>query len=155
TDSVRGAGIFKTTNGGTVWTQVTATNNSSFYYVNKIVYSQTADVVYAATNTGVWRSTDGGTNWTKIKAYSQTNGGGCLDLAIRPHVGTQATLFASCGSFVQGHVSQTTDAEAATPAWSDFAPAGAGRISLAVATSNPQTVYALAADNVDQFSSGA
>ena len=30
-DAVRGAGIFKTTNGGGTWAQVASTNNSSFH----------------------------------------------------------------------------------------------------------------------------
>src|ERR1035438_3878512 len=32
-DAVRGAGIFKTTDGGTTWTQLLATANSSYQYV--------------------------------------------------------------------------------------------------------------------------
>src|SRR6266567_561895 len=32
-EALRGAGIFKTTNGGVTWTQLSSTANSSFYYV--------------------------------------------------------------------------------------------------------------------------
>ncbi|MCS6833525.1 MAG: hypothetical protein NZ521_08105 [Flammeovirgaceae bacterium] len=36
-DAVRGDGIWKTTNGGTTWTQLTSTdNNSNFYYVQDV-----------------------------------------------------------------------------------------------------------------------
>ena len=34
-DAIRGAGIFKTTDGGATWAQLAATANSNFYYVNK------------------------------------------------------------------------------------------------------------------------
>src|SRR5262249_3430411 len=63
-DSVRGAGIFKTPDSGGTWNQIAATASSDFYYVNKIVYSTLNPArVYAATRTGVWRSTDSGATW--------------------------------------------------------------------------------------------
>ena len=39
-DAIRGAGIFKTTDGGATWTRLAATTGSDFYYVNKIVVSK-------------------------------------------------------------------------------------------------------------------
>ncbi len=73
-DSVRGAGIFKTSDGGSTWKQLPATANPNFYYVNKIVTSPNSpQTVYAATRTGVWRSTNGGDSWTRVLA---ANGSG-------------------------------------------------------------------------------
>ncbi|MCK7516808.1 MAG: hypothetical protein MZV64_03350 [Ignavibacteriales bacterium] len=42
-DAIRGAGIFKTTDAGATWNRLSATNNSSFYYVNKLVIDQTTN----------------------------------------------------------------------------------------------------------------
>ncbi|MFN7927043.1 MAG: hypothetical protein U0Y68_03710 [Blastocatellia bacterium] len=51
---MRGAGVFKTTNGGLTWEQLPGTNNADFYYVNKIIISKNdAQRLYAATRTGV------------------------------------------------------------------------------------------------------
>jgi hypothetical protein len=66
-DSLRGAGIFKTTDGGATWTQLSSTANSDFEYVNRLSISPSnSQVLLAATGTGMFRSTDGGTNWTKV-----------------------------------------------------------------------------------------
>src|SRR5262249_28177388 len=79
-DALRGAGIFKTTDGGTNWTRLSSTANSSFYYVNRLAISPSDHLVLlAATSSGIWRSTDGGTNWNQ--RYSTA---GVLDVAINP-----------------------------------------------------------------------
>ena len=52
-DAVRGAGIFKTTDGGSTWTQLSATTTSDFYYVNRMAVSPNDhNRIYAATRTG-------------------------------------------------------------------------------------------------------
>ncbi|MGH7969862.1 MAG: hypothetical protein ACREIC_14150, partial [Limisphaerales bacterium] len=61
-DAIRGAGIFKTTDGGTTWTQLAATANSSYQYVGRLAISPTnSQVILAATRSGIFRSTDAGT----------------------------------------------------------------------------------------------
>ena len=60
---MRGAGIIKTTDGGTKWEVIPFTaNNPDFYYVNRIAVNPAApNIVLAATSTGLWRSIDSGT----------------------------------------------------------------------------------------------
>jgi hypothetical protein len=148
-DQVRGNGIFKTTNGGASWAQLANTGNSNFFYVNEIVVSKgNSQRVYAGTRTGVWRSTDGGTNWTQV--HNPGGQGGCLDMVIRTDNLAQDVVLASFGTFVQATVYRNLDAGGAgvwTPVLSDT---GMGRTSLAIAPSNQQTMYALAAS----FSAG-
>src|SRR5262249_58226084 len=98
-DAGRGAGIFKTTDSCATWTQLAATNNPNFYYVNDVVWSPNTGYIYAATQTGIWRSTNGGTSWVTILATTIPTGG-CLDLALRTDVpaGTD-WLIAACGTF--------------------------------------------------------
>src|SRR5262245_10788209 len=104
-DSARGGGIFKTTDGGTSWSLLASTSTGDFFFVNKIVISTNDhNRVYCATRTGVWRSPDGGQSWTRslnpLNAASITVNAGCLDLAIRTDQPTDY-LFASCGTMVQ------------------------------------------------------
>jgi hypothetical protein len=145
-DAVRGAGIFQTTSAGASWTQLGATNNANFYYVNDIVWSPNTGYIYAATGTGIWRSTNGGTTWASILNPSLV--GGCLDLALRTDVAND-WLIATCGTFVQSRIYTTQDAHAATPSWLPFSVAGMGRTSLAIAPANQSIVYAMAADQTD------
>jgi photosystem II stability/assembly factor-like uncharacterized protein len=66
-DGIRGAGVFKTTDGGATWTRLASTTTEDFYYVNDIVVSPTSSQrLYAATGAGVFRSLDGGASWTRI-----------------------------------------------------------------------------------------
>ena len=143
-DGVRGAGIFKTTDGGTNWTRLANTNNANFYYVNKVVVSPVSSQrVYAATSTGIWRSTDGGTNWTQVLIQPT-----CDDLVARSGVGTDY-LFAACRPGNQGTIYRNTDASNAGVWTSVYTEAGMARTSLALAPSNQSTIYALSASSLD------
>ncbi len=66
TSAVRGAGIFKSTDGGATWTQIPSTATPDFYFVNRLaVHPSAPDVMLAATNSGIWRSIDAGASWTR------------------------------------------------------------------------------------------
>ncbi|HEX7182866.1 MAG TPA: hypothetical protein VF756_13565, partial [Thermoanaerobaculia bacterium] len=142
-DAVRGAGIFKTTDGGGHWTQLASTANSNFYYVNDLVVSASRSArIYAATNTGVWRSLDRGATWRRVLATDVA--GGCLDLALRTDRAGDV-LFASCGTFEQATVYRNPAAHANGSWAAVLRETGMGRTSLAIAPSNQNVIYALAA----------
>ncbi len=150
-DAVRGAGIFKTTDAGATWTQLGSTNTSNFRYVNKIVVSPNdSNRVYAATRTGLHRSLDAGATWTQVLNASGVSG--CVDLVVRSDQSTDAILAAcGAGSFVQGTIYLNTDA-GGSGSWTPVLGAVQGeaamaRTSLAIAPSNQNVVYALAASN--------
>lgn len=64
TAAVRGAGIFKTVDGGTNWNQIPSTNHPGFDFVNRLEFNPAdSSVMLAATNSGIWRSTDEGVTW--------------------------------------------------------------------------------------------
>jgi hypothetical protein len=139
----RGAGIFKTTDGGTSWSQFSSTNTSDFHYVNDLVISpHDSRRVYAATQTGVWRSTDGGATWSRALGANVT--GGCLDLVIRTDKPTDY-VFASCGNLTQATVYRNTDAGGAGVWESVHTENGMGRTSLSLAPSNQDVIYAASA----------
>jgi hypothetical protein len=150
-DSARGNGIFKTTDGGATWNQLAFTNsNSDFFYVNKIAINATASRIYAATRTGVFRSIDGGSTWTKTLDAAAING--CMDVKVqtdRP----LARVFAACGTFqaitTNGFIARAADGSGAQSWSSVLSPANMGRTSLALAPSNQNVIYALAASNTN------
>jgi len=143
-DAVRGAGIFRTTDGGVNWTRLETSGTSDFYYVNDIVVSKSnSQRLYAGTHTGVWRSLDGGATWGKVLNYTD----GCLDLAIRTDQTTDY-IFAACGTFRGAEIFRNTDAGGAGTWTSVYRENGMGRTSLALAPSNQNFIYAVAASTL-------
>ena len=149
-DNVRGAGIFKSTNGGTSWSFLTSTSTVDFQYVNDIVVSPNNNLrVYAATRTGIFRSTDGGASWllsvNVVGSFGPINGG-CLDLAIRTDQPNDY-LFAAFGTMTQSRIYRNTNAgdPSGRSPWTEvFTEQNLGRTTLAIAPSDQNIVYALA-----------
>lgn len=68
-DALRGAGIWKSTDGGMSWDVLPSTSGPEFYYNQKILVRTNGDV-YAATKGGLLRSEDGGATWNKVLGSS-------------------------------------------------------------------------------------
>lgn len=145
-DGVRGAGVFRSSDGGVTWARLAATNTADFHYVNDLAVS-TKDPrrLYAATRSGVWRSLNGGSVWTRVLDPRVT--GGCLDLALRTDKAADS-LIASCGT-IEGASAVWLNLKAEkSGSWKKvLSEAGMGRTTLAIAPSRQDVVYALAASN--------
>jgi hypothetical protein len=142
---LRGGGIFATSNGGLNFQQLRSTATADFYWVNDLELGvNDPRRIYAATRTGVWRSSDAGQSWTQLMATNVR--GGCLDLAVRPDR-SEDVLFASCGSYEQATVYRFRSASDSNAVEIVLQEAHQGRTSLAIAASNPNVMYALAASN--------
>ncbi len=166
-DSRYGEGLYKSTNGGASWTVYTGPNNVfAGLAISKIVVDPTnSGVVYlttarAANGTrtgyGVYKSTDGGASWALVF----DGGTSFTDLAIDPS-NTQ-TLYAAGGEIggnTNNGIYKSTNGGASWPLLTGF-PNGkqtgnlVGRISLALAPSNPQVLYADYSSS-DQSNKGA
>lgn len=138
-DAIQGLGIWKSTNGGTSWTQLASTNNSTFFHVQKMMVKSTG-VVFACTRAGgLQRSTDGGVTWTKVLGNGV--GGGTTDRAADVEISSDGTVYASLGIFSTGRIFKSTN-DGTT--WTNITPAGTWqRIELATSPSNVSRVYAL------------
>src|SRR5688572_2831885 len=142
---LRGSGIYVTTDGARSWQQLAATNTADFHWVNDLEFGvNDTRRLYAATRSGVWRSTDHGATWARLLGVDVR--GGCLDLALRPDR-TEDVLFASCGSYEQATVYRFPRAADRSDAEVILREPNMGRTSLAIAPSNPDVMYALAASN--------
>jgi photosystem II stability/assembly factor-like uncharacterized protein len=143
---LRGSGIYVTTDGARTWQQLPATNTPDFHWVNDLEFGvNDSRRIYAATRSGVWRSTDSGVTWARLLAVDVR--GGCLDLALRPDR-SEDVLFASCGSYEQATVYRFPRAADRSDAEVVLREPNMGRTSLAIAPSNPEVMYAMAASNV-------
>ncbi len=148
-DGLRGAGIFKTTDGGAHWTQLPGTTTPDFYYVNKVVVSpKNSRNVYAATYEGVYGSTDGGTTWKVLLDQSEETQPGCQDLVIRTDQPTDY-LFASCAlhGYDNPAIWRNTDVTGRGRWEAVLTADNMARTSLALAPSNQGIVYAAASSS--------
>jgi uncharacterized protein (TIGR03437 family) len=135
TQNMRGAGIFKTTDGGQTWPQLPATATSDFYFVNKLAISPANPAhLFAATSTGIWASFDAGATWKK--SYAST---GCFDLAL-PSGQLADVVFATC---LPVGILRNLDAGGDGPWGTVLADTQLGYTALAVAPSQPSTIYAV------------
>lgn len=145
-DGLRGDGVFKSTDGGITWSQLTGTTSSGcallcpWWYVSRLAISPDGNTILAATGNGIWRSTDGGANWTLGGGVS----GIYLDVDFDP-TNNQKAIAGAAGVAVystNGGLSWL----AAT-----FSPAISGRVEIAYAPSNPSIVYASVDQNSGNF----
>ena len=173
TQNWRGAGIYKTSDGGDSWTQLPATTTSDFYFVNNLAISPASSShLYAATNTGLWASLDGGNTWNLSlaspdggPAATRTGGttNGCFDTLVQsnlvqsnivePGQSTDA-VFAVChppGSLLYA-VFRNSDAAGAGSWAVVLSDPNMWYTVLAAAPSQPGTIYAV---SVTYASTGA
>jgi len=131
-DAARGAGIFKSTDGGNNWSRLASTHvNSDFHWVPNMVVSNSGTVLAATRNAGVMRSTDGGNSWTS------TLGGPVVDIELDAN----GNIYAAFGSaFTAGDVFFSTD-DGQTWTTTNF-PVGSRRIEIQTAPSDADVVYA-------------
>ncbi len=148
-DAVRGAGVWKTTDGGNNWARLTSTNNTNFYYVQKIkVHPSTGDVYVATRDNGIMRSTDGGTSWNAVLNTSTSPSSSSTDRAADIELGSDNSIYVSMGIFSTDGVYSSTTGNAGdwtklNSGTNGFPNTGIRRIELATAPSNANIIYAL------------
>ncbi|MEQ9467668.1 MAG: PKD domain-containing protein [Ekhidna sp.] len=131
TNDIRGAGIFKSTDGGDSWSQLSSTDNSDFYFIQKIAVDDEGRI-YASTLDGLKISENGGTSWTTALEGSA----GDIEIA------SDGTVYVTFGVNSTGSIRKSVT-DGAT--WTTITPAsGALRIEMASAPSNPNVLYAVA-----------
>ena len=140
-DAIRGAGVFRSDDGGVSWQQLPSTDNSNFHYVNRLAFSANGQTLIAATNRGLFRSTDGGSNWANVTPSTIVDANRFLDLDFHPSDSQKAiaadddigVLYSDDGGLTWARASGFGSPE---------------RVEIAYARSNPQVIYASAeADN--------
>ena len=83
-DAARGAGVWKSLDGGESWNQLASTGNDSFWYCHDmLVHPVTSDVYVCTRTAGVLRSKDGGKTWDAVlNANLGSSSNGVTDIDI-------------------------------------------------------------------------
>ena len=68
-DAIRGAGIWKSTNKGSTWTQLAASNTNNFVRIMDLAVTSTGRIIVAASG-GLYTSDNGGTSFTRRQSSS-------------------------------------------------------------------------------------
>ncbi len=162
-DAQRGAGIWKTTDGGVTWNRLASTTTSAFRRIVKAVVNNSGHIFVATQSLqnsgGILRSTDGGANWTVVLAPFSGVGVAAntleYDFASDIEIAQNGDIYAACGTFFnttanKGIVMRSVDNGAN---WTAITPTTGGyRIELAIApstgaTTAATTIYAIGADD--------
>ncbi len=167
-DAVQGNGIWKSTDGGDTWSQLSSTvttnystcagtGDCNFLYVNKIVVTSSGTILAATrgqyTNRGgIMRSTDGGATWTKVlTGLSGTNscsgGANYRQWASDIEIAADGDIYASLGIFDNNGIWKSTDDGASWGSAIYTSACTEQRIELAVAPGNSEYIYALVQEN--------
>ncbi|MBI5214127.1 MAG: T9SS type A sorting domain-containing protein [Ignavibacteriae bacterium] len=124
-----GTGVYRTTNGGTDWTQLPFTPTPTG--VQKILVAPwNSSLIFAATDVGLFRSTNTGDSWTRVTTWD------CSDVASSP-LGS-IMLAARNGT---GVYRSTNQGQNWTQLTSGLPSSSVGRISLCIAPSNYVRAY--------------
>jgi photosystem II stability/assembly factor-like uncharacterized protein len=164
-----GLGVYKTTDGGDTWNVLAAGTFSGRCFSKIAVNPQTTNVLYAAVciaggfpsmaaaknhpqrndPVGIFKSVNGGVTWARLTAGLPNLS--ATDLALNP--ANPSVLYAGIGHIFgspDNGVYKSTDAGATWTKLSSGLPtATLGRVSLAVAPSQPSRVYAFFAQPSD------
>jgi hypothetical protein len=102
-----GIGLFRSTDGGTTWQYLTATNpdaNGDWRFVNRVAAhpTQSGTLLAAVTNAslasgGIYRSTDGGGSWVRVSTAK------ALDIAFEPANPANAVAGLDDGTIAYSH----------------------------------------------------
>lgn len=163
-DAIKGAGIFKSIDGGATWNQMPST--STFEYVQDFVIDNNGNLYVAlrnlvSSNRGVMRSIDGGITWTQVLGLQQVDPTPCPSLTFTTgraadlEVAPNGDIYATLGIFTPTQVFKSSFATygANTGAkcnWEEITPSHSEptfRGEIAVAPSNAQRVYLMMQDS--------
>lgn len=152
-----GHGIIRSTDGGTTWTLLQGPGGAfDFSVVPQLIVGRTdKNLVFAAINgaftRGVWRTTDGGNTWSSLTDGDPLVAGNYFsDIQVDPfNPNVVYAAIGAPGGGVPNGIYRTSNALSASPSWtlliggSAFVPGSLpGNIRLALAPSQPSTIYA-------------
>jgi hypothetical protein len=165
-----GNGVYRSADGGATWSHLGLAGSERIGRLaidptnaNRIFAAATGSLFVPGGVRGLYRSTDGGTTWQLVLAGANATTG-AVDVAIDP--GTPSRVYVAMWDHrrapegrvyggVGSGIYRSTDGGATWTRLAGGLPAASsnlGRMGLAVARSNPNRLYAIAADTTGNFS---
>lgn len=144
-DAFRGAGIFRSSDGGATWQQMPETANAKFHFVNRLASTADAETMLAATRNGIFRSTNYDEDDLATISFSAGTGISGLDIL---DIDCHPTDVKKCVAGGRGNVTYFT--EDGGSSWSassgipdaNLAERFFGRVEVAYALGDASVVYA-------------
>lgn len=141
-DASRGAGVWKSTDAGETWQQLSSTTTEDFYYCQDIlVHPVTSDVYVTTRDNGVMRSQDGGSTWVSVLNNSngaKNNRAADLEITADNKIVVSIGVFSTDGIYL----SSTGNEGDWQFIMNGIPTSGIERIELATAPSDAQVMYA-------------
>ena len=138
----QGAGILRSTNGGSTWALLVGSPFVGMGFYDLIVDKANGNHLLAATTSGIYESTNGGTAWTQRRAFR------CWDLAMHPNGGPASEVLAACSDGLYRSVNGGTSY---TKINLPGGPASFDRLAVDIARSNPAVAYAFGASGATSY----
>lgn len=132
-----GAGVYKSTDGGTTWTVLAGAPFLGVGFYDLVVDPKTPKRMYAATTSGFYVSTNGGSTWTLKRPVR------CWDISLHPTGGPSAEILAA---FADGLFVSTSGGSSFTAVSLPSTPAGPwARLAVDRVGTAPDIAYAFGA----------
>ncbi|RYY66056.1 MAG: hypothetical protein EOO12_05290 [Chitinophagaceae bacterium] len=157
-DAQKGAGIFKSTDGGLSWSVLPSTTD--FEYCQDLVQDNNGNLYVSLRNNlttlrGIMRSADGGTTWVQVAGLPFTNLNYRTGRAADLEVASNGDVYATMGIFSPGMVIKSAASNGAAigtaGTWVDVTPpfaAATNRCELSISPSDPNRLYVFPQDSV-------
>ena len=131
-----GAGVYRSTDGGTSWTVLVGAPFIGVGFYDLVVDPVDRKVIYAATSNGFYVSVDSGVSWSRKRAVK------CWDVTVHPAGGSVELLATFTDGLFASANSGSTFAAVALPS---TPAAGWDRLSVDRVTAAPDVAYAFGA----------
>ncbi len=146
-DAARGAGVWKSIDGGESWSHLSSTMMDTFWYCHDMAVHPTTSDVYVATRTGgLMRSQDGGSTWDNVLSFGT---GSVFNTTTDIEITADGELVVCIGNFNSDGIyfSTTGNANDWEKRMNGF-PTDVRRIELSTAPSNANVMYAVPTSSI-------
>ncbi len=151
---IPGTGIYKTTNGGTTWTNTTTSITTQDSFSDVAIDPSNPSIVYAAvgpwygsSNSGIYESTNGGTSWSLLTNFPNGTSIGRISLAVAPS--NPSVIYAAAEDAATGKLAELEVSTDGGNSWTNLSNTpnfpntqGDYDLTLAVSPTNSSVVYA-------------